>query len=511
MLFFPALGTRDLWAPVEPRYAEIVRVMYAHGEWIVPTVNGALYTDKPILYFWVALFAAHLWGGVNEWVVRLPAALGGTGFVLATYFIGREFFSARIGALAALVLATSFRVIWEARWAHVDTLFGFFFALTIFFGARCLFRRNARHETALVYVCMALATLTKGLIGVVLPALLLLAFVSARRDWSLLRSLKLPLGIPIFVLVAAPWFYLVSRASGGTWLADFLYVHHFQRYTAGAGHRQPFFYYLTTLPADFLPWTAFLIPAALQPRCRQQWREPGTQFFLLWFAVVFLFFSLSETKRDLYLLPLFPPLALMVACYLNDLAIPEATDRGVHFWFAVLFFVLVALAGLVLPILASVRRPDALRPLLPGACVLGLGGAATAALILRRQTISAALSVAAMMLGLTANAAFGMFPYLEQFKSHRDFSAEIRRLVPREAPLYVFEDSMDDFNYYTGREEIPVLASPGEIASLRSSKEKSYVLIKHRDLRKLPEIGRETVIAHNTLGNTTWYLVGLGQ
>jgi len=82
---------------VEPRYGEIARVMFARNEWIVPTVNGDLYTDKPILYFWLVLLASKIAGAVNEWTVRLPATLGGTGLVLATYYFGRDFFSARIG------------------------------------------------------------------------------------------------------------------------------------------------------------------------------------------------------------------------------------------------------------------------------------------------------------------------------------------------------------------------------------------------------------------------------
>jgi 4-amino-4-deoxy-L-arabinose transferase-like glycosyltransferase len=99
--------------------------MFAKGEWIVPMVNGEVYTDKPILFFWIALAAAKILGGVTEWTVRLPAAPGGVGFVLATYFFGRDFFNARAGAIAAIVLATSFRVMWESRWAHVDMVFVF--------------------------------------------------------------------------------------------------------------------------------------------------------------------------------------------------------------------------------------------------------------------------------------------------------------------------------------------------------------------------------------------------
>ena len=511
LLFFPGLGARDLWAPVEPRYAEIIRVMYEQGEWIVPTVNGVLYTDKPILYFWVALLAAHLWGGVDEWVVRLPAALGGLGFVLATYYIGRDFFSARIGALAALVLATSFRLLWEARWAHVDTLFCLFFLLTILFGARSIFQKGDRREILLAYAFMALATLTKGLIGTVLPTLILLAFIVARWDWGLLGAIRLHIGIPIFLLLAGPWFVLVNRASGGRWLADFIYVHHLQRYTAGAGHQQPFYYYMTTLPRDFLPWTALLIPAAIQRCFRQWWQRPQTQFCVLWFAVVFVFFSLSDTKRDLYLLPLFPPLAFLVAHYLSDFAEQDWTARGLHFWIALCCFVPMALAGLAFPIVARWARPDVFWPILPVGVALAAGGAGTAMSVHRRKPFAAALCAALMMLGLTNAVVAGLFPYLEQFKSLRAFSAEINRQVPRSAPLYVYADTTDDFNYYTGRTKIPVIEGSAESAALRSGKEKSYLLIKQRALGKLPEIAAEPVVATATIGNTTWYLLALGR
>ena len=173
LLFVTGLGGHDFWAPVEPRYAEIIRVMFAKGEWIVPTVNGELYTDKPILYFWLALIASKTAGHVNEWTVRLPAALGGIGFVLATYYVGRDFFSTRVGVIAAVLLATSMRVIWEARWAHIDMVFSLFFVLTIYFGGRSLLGKGKNYEILWAYMFMALAVLSKGLIGIVLPALVL--------------------------------------------------------------------------------------------------------------------------------------------------------------------------------------------------------------------------------------------------------------------------------------------------------------------------------------------------
>src|ERR1051325_6558245 len=109
LLYFFGLGSRDFWAPVEPRYAEIARVMFFKGEWLVPTINGNLYTDKPIFYFWLVLIGAKSFGGVNEWTVRLPAALGAVGFVLATYLAGRDLLNPRSALVGAVVLATSMR------------------------------------------------------------------------------------------------------------------------------------------------------------------------------------------------------------------------------------------------------------------------------------------------------------------------------------------------------------------------------------------------------------------
>jgi 4-amino-4-deoxy-L-arabinose transferase-like glycosyltransferase len=508
LLFFPGLGARDFWAPVEPRYAEIARVMFAKGEWIVPTVNGDLYTDKPILYFWIVLVASKIFSGLSEWTVRLPAALGGLGFVLGTYFIGRDFFSARVGFYGAIILATSMRVIWESRWAHVDMLFCFFFVLTIYFGARSLLRKGNPYEILLAYVFMALATLAKGLIGVVLPGLIFFVLMVARRDWRMIVDAKLPLGIPIFLLIAAPWFYLVNQATDSKWFADFIYIHHVKRYTAGAGHRQPFYYYFTTLPADFMPWTIFAIPAFFAYRpYRRAWADPMVQFFFLWFLVVLLFFNISDTKRDLYLLPLLPTLALLVANYLDAIATTKLPQDSLLRWVATSCFAIIGVSGIALPIAAWVVRRDAFQAILVTSVALAAGGICAAVFVWRRGPVKALACVTAMMVGTTLSAPYGILPYLEQFKSDRPFSQTIKRLVPSSAPLYVYADTMNDFNYYSEREVIPVVRSSLQVEKLRERSENGYLLIKNNDLKKISTIPREWIVATDSADSKTWYLI----
>jgi len=510
LLFFFGLGWRDFWAPVEPRYGEIARVMFAKGEWIVPTVNGDLYTDKPILYFWLVLLTAKLLGGVNEWALRVPAALGGVGLVLTTYFIGRDFFSARAGFLSAVVLATSTRVIWEARWAHVDMLFGFLLVLSIYFAARAIFHKGNAHEILFAYSFMALATLTKGLIGVVLPALLLISFMLARRDWRLITDAKLSIGIPLFLLVAAPWFYLVNQATDGKWLNDFIYIHHIQRYIAGAGHRQPLYYYFTTLPVDILPWTIFVVAALLAYRPYQRiWREPVLLFFVLWFLTVFLFFSLSSTKRELYLLPLLPTVALLVGNFFNDLAAGEIRQTSLHSWFALSNFVIAAVIGIALPVAAWLIRREAFWPSMPTSLALALGGAFTVHYIRQRQPLCAITSTTLMMTLTLVSAALWIFPYLEQFKSRRPLAREIKKIVAATTPVYIYADTMNDFNFYLERDVLPVLSSPAEVQKLLRNSETSYMLIKDRDRKKLHMISRQWIVLAHSSGNTTWNLVEL--
>jgi 4-amino-4-deoxy-L-arabinose transferase-like glycosyltransferase len=511
VLFFPGLGGRDFWAPVEPRYAEIARVMFAKGEWIVPMVNGDLYTDKPILYFWLVLIAAKVAGAVNEWTVRLPAAFGGAGFVLTTYFFARDFFSPRIGLLAAVMLATSARVIWEARWAHIDALFCFFFLLSVYFAARALLRKGGPHEILLAYVFMGLATLAKGLIGVVLPALLLVSFMIARRDWRMIAAAKLHLGIPIFLFVVTPWLLLVNGATESRWLADFIYMHHIQRYTAGAGHRQPLFYYFTTLPVDLLPWTVFAIPALFAYRqCRGLLADPVKLFFALWFLVVFLFFSASNTKRDLYLMPLLPTVAVFIAHYIDDLDAGRLPQGALYRSISRFFFALIALAGLLLPLATWVLRRDAFWIGLPVAGVLAGAGGSAVIYVRQNKPLKVVAATTLMMISTLLCAVIWIFPYIEPFKSRRFFSMEVNRIVPATATLYVYADTMNDFNYYTDREAIPVLKSPDEVGKLLAAGKDDYLLIKERDLKRIVSIPREKILATDAVGSTNWYLVALG-
>jgi 4-amino-4-deoxy-L-arabinose transferase-like glycosyltransferase len=509
LLYLPGLGARDFWAPVEPRYAEIARVMFVKNEWIVPSVNGALYTDKPILYFWLVLIFSKIAGAVSEWTVRLPAALGGFGAVLATYQLGKDFFSARVGFVAGVVLATSVRVVWEARWAHLDMLFTFFFTLAMLFALRVFLKQTRRHEIFLFYALLALATLTKGLIGVVLPGLILGSYVIVTRDWRLIGKARLPQGAAVFLLIAAPWFVLVTQATGGMWLRDFIYIHHVQRYTDGFGHREPFYYYFTTLPVDLLPWTLFAFPALFAYRPdRTVLNKPVALFFTLWFLLVFLFFTVSDTKRDLYLLPLLPVVSLFTAVYLDDLLSGRLNQHRWERALSLFFFGLLAIGCIVLPVGTWLLRREAFWISLPVAVTLGAAAFTAIYFAWRRSLWPFFWSVTVTMVVGVMAASIWVLPYVDRYKSPRPLSLAVNRIVSPGAPLYVYADTMNDYNFYMKREVIPIIpARRGGEELLRA--EPGFLLIRERDFERLRLSLEGNILLEQPVGGENWYLLAL--
>ena len=145
LLFLPGLGARDFWAPGEPIYGEVIRVMFEKNNWLVPMLNGHIYADKPVLYFWLALVVSKLGGGVSEWTVRLPTALGAFGLVLTTYQLGRTFYDRETGFLAGLILATTHRVLWESRFLRLDTVLSFFLLLGFFWFLKAFLGKGPKY------------------------------------------------------------------------------------------------------------------------------------------------------------------------------------------------------------------------------------------------------------------------------------------------------------------------------------------------------------------------------
>jgi 4-amino-4-deoxy-L-arabinose transferase-like glycosyltransferase len=354
--FFQCLGRFPLMGTDEARYMEIPREMLERGDFITPTLNYVPYFEKPPLHYWLNALSTVLFGA-TPFAARFFSAFWGLLCVLMVYHLGAKLFGRSKGFLSACILGTSIGFVTQCRVNITDTTLTFFLcaALGSFLVACQEEETRSGLYYHLFYLFAALAVLVKGLIGIVLPCAIIFWFLLLSRRWGLLREMRLQTGIPLFLLVCAPWFILVARENPG--FLNFFFIHeHFQRFLTKVHNRyQPPWFYLPVLLGCMLPWS-FFIPSALIEAWR---RRKGGQgeihlFLLLWVAVIFLFFSVSHSKLVPYILPVYPAVALLIGHYLGDLlAAPQGLRRE---GFALSAFHLVCAAGIAAyPMIA--RKP----------------------------------------------------------------------------------------------------------------------------------------------------------
>jgi 4-amino-4-deoxy-L-arabinose transferase-like glycosyltransferase len=317
VLFGFNLGGRALWSPVEGRYSEIPREMVVSGDYVTPRLNGVRYFEKPPLFYWLQALSIRLFG-LNEWSLRFWNALFAALGCAAVYAAGRDLFGRRAGWIASLVLASSPLYYAMARVITVDMALSFFLScglIAFLLGTRKAPGRSRRLRMWTFYVFIALATLTKGLVGILLSALVIGFWIGILGQWKILKAMYLPSGIVLYAAIAVPWHIMVSRANPE--FAGFYFIHeHFQRYLLEdqAPLRQAWVY-IPVLLVGFFPWVAFLIQSVknnLGFSWYERWRHQEQVFLGLWALLTILFFSASNSQLFTYILPAFPPLALLI-------------------------------------------------------------------------------------------------------------------------------------------------------------------------------------------------------
>ena len=312
-LFFFKLGARPLWNQDEGMHAATSKGMVLSGDWVTPTLNGEPFFDKPAFYNWpVAL--AFVAFGFTEFAARLPSALLGLGCVLVTYRLGRLLYGPRAGVLGAVVLATAGQFFVLSRIVVHDISLTFFvtLGLALWYEGYELEGRG-RHLLMLSYAAFGVAALAKGPLGVLLPGAIVFVFLAARKDLPFIGRMSLGWGIVIGLAIAAPWYLAVSLRNPG--YAHYFFVElNFGSFLSDQPHHpEPITYYVPTLLVGFLPWIVFLTVALVHSwRRRLEDTHGGTLYLLAWAGFILFFFSLASSKLQTYILPLFPPLAILV-------------------------------------------------------------------------------------------------------------------------------------------------------------------------------------------------------
>lgn len=420
LVFFTNLGAAALFDEDEPKNAVCGREMFLRGDWIVPTFNADLRTDKPILIYWIMLCSYSVFG-VSEFAARFGSSLLAVGTSLLTYHLGRRLFHPQVGLLAAIILCTClmFSAVGRAVTPDSTLIFcttlaftAYVWSVTTRFGGTygepeyLTHRRRTWQEYAALsttnaipmYLAMGLAVLAKGPIGVLLPCAIIglnllirqqldraeqqqassvveksnilrwwvqtlgQVFYPARIGAGML-AMRVPVGALVVCAVALPWYYLVGRATHGAWLAGFLGDHNVGRFLeAKENHSGPFFYYVIVIFLGCFPWSVFLPVAAWHLKEKLQERSPwapGLIFVACWAGFWITFFSGASTKLPNYILPAYPAVALIVACFLYDWQREAAHNFVVVFRYCCTAVMVVgALLLVVIPITTSILLPD---------------------------------------------------------------------------------------------------------------------------------------------------------
>jgi 4-amino-4-deoxy-L-arabinose transferase-like glycosyltransferase len=455
LLLLLGVSPWGLWERDEGRYADAAREMLARGDFITPRIDGAVFLDKPPLVYWVTAASLSLWGH-GETGARFGQILFAAGILLVTRRIGFLLFERRRANVALTVLASSVGFFAACHLLTLDLGLAFFVSLSLLLFLKG-YRAGAEGSRWYLGMCAAVAggVLTKGPIGAVLPAITIACFLTLRREWRRAREIPWVGGALLFFAIVTPWYVAVSIANPE--FAGYFFVHeHLERFGTTV-HRHPgaWYYYLAVFAAGLMPWS-LLLPLQL-PRIR--WRPPGLfaalqqeapAFLWSWVLPGLLFFSVAQSKLPLYVLPLFPAAALLIAT-LIDREIQDGSYGTLFLWPSMLLVV----AGAGAAVLwhrhnewEFLQRAGIAFPLGVLVATLAAGALLSGAFLARRGRHLAGLAMAAVLWMAGCYAVLGVVGRVNFFNETKHFATILRQEMRRGEPVYAYQCYLRGLPFY---------------------------------------------------------------
>jgi len=444
-VLFHNLGGPALFDPDEGRNAEIAREILVTGDWVTPYYDFLPRLEKPAFYYALTALSYKRFG-ISEAAARFPSAASAFAALLLTYFFARRLLGAWPALWSGLVLLTCVEFFAFSRIVILDMTLAFFItlALSAFYLASAAERGGKKRAYYfLMYAALGCATLVKGPIGVVIPGMIVAAYLAVRRKWSAPLEMELGWGLLIFFAIVAPWYAWAEIRRPG-YLAYFLGQEHFARYLTPYYQRtKPWYYFFVVLAGGFFPWTFFLPSLA-----RRLWKKSLDDFSLylfLWAVVPFVFFSFSRSKMAEYLLPVYPALAILAGKTIAD-----ALERWEVWllslaWQALNLVALCFLLGLLWPQLLPADAHEVLRQF-PAMTIAAI--ALLALIILPWTTWTTFRQNRELLFPPACLVFFLFFLFAHQFVEPISFIRSYKELAAKSAPLIRPGDQLVIYDSY---------------------------------------------------------------
>jgi 4-amino-4-deoxy-L-arabinose transferase-like glycosyltransferase len=467
ILFGTMLGSRGFSVPDEGRYSEIPREMVERADYVTPYLNGIKYFEKPPLLYWLQAGSIKSFG-LSEWSLRFPTALLALLGCLMTYAGARLLYNRQTGLLSAAILATNVLYFSMAHAITLDMTLSVILTgclLAFIVGVEYPPGKQRRWFLWAMYAFSALAVLTKGLVGIVFPGMIIAIWIIACNQWRILKDLYIPSGIFIFLLITVPWHLLVQSANPEFFHFYFI-EQHFERYfTMSAGRYKPNWFFIPIALLGFFPWVLFFIQAVYRELPRSwpalQTHKTGL-FFILWVFLIFIFFSLSKSKLIPYILPIFPALAIITGRYLsNRIDVPITKGIRVGFRLLPICAILLAIALIYLPYTGGIPNLTLTHTVLRIVAATLLISTLITYIVYRRQSLRTSLIVLMMTFCTFLVSMVMAVPYVDT-RSVKPLAAVLKPLLKTGDEVAVYELYYQDLPFYL-RQKVTIVEWHNEL------------------------------------------------
>jgi 4-amino-4-deoxy-L-arabinose transferase-like glycosyltransferase len=464
--YFWGLGKPDIQDVDEAAYAEIAREMAVSGNFLDPTLNEAPFDQHPPLGVWLMASSMRLFG-ITPLAARLPNALLALAGLLLTYLIGKRIADRETGIAAALALITAPGYHLMVRDARLDMALLVFIALAMY-GVIAYLYDPKKYLLVIAYVGAALAFLTKGPIGLVVPLLVVGVFILLTRRFNLIWRLGLPWGLVIVAVILFPWYWAMYKAHGAAYLYTLFIVQNFKRFAAAnyAGKTDPFFYVHTFLWV-FLPWVVAMIwmlakdfPAFKKARFdlnKIDRKDPAPGLVTIWLIAPIVLMSFSKTKLPQYIFFVLPAAAVIAGRFIRDYLGAALSERGTRAFSTVTALLTALLIAAVVFIVAFMFPFRAvLWFVILGAVLAGLLALALSSLVTKERAslvTALALTVGTVHLLIVLH----LSPAMLLYQPYRGFAVDLKTNGITDRDIYfVGKNYKSSFLFYSGTHAIAV-------------------------------------------------------